>query len=119
MTDKYIKSTIIPIENNFAVMEAATAPTSANENVFIDFEHNDNKILILVTNGGSSKADVTFHHGNGIQGCNNLVVSVDAGKTVAVNLESGRFKHVSGNYKGYVKVTSASTSVEYQVVVLP
>ena len=119
MANKNIKSTIIPIENKFAVMEAAEAPNSANDNVLIDFEHNDNKIVILVTNEGSSNTDVTFHHGNGIQGCNDLVVSVDAGKTVAVNLESGRFKNVSGDLKGYAKVTAASTSVKYQVVVLP
>ena len=118
MADKNIISSVIPGENNYIVVEEALTAAAA-DNVLIDFEHNDNKIVILVSNGGSSKADVTFHHGNGIQGCNDLVVSVDAGKTVAVNLESGQFKNVSGDYKGLVKVTSTSASVEYQAIVLP
>lgn len=68
----------------------------------------DDKVLLLVQNGGSSAETLTVKAGNGIQGVDNLTVSIAASSTTAVVLSSGRFKQMSGANKGKVLFTGSA-----------
>ncbi|MGI5824517.1 MAG: hypothetical protein ACOX7J_02995 [Bacillota bacterium] len=80
----------------------------------------DNKILMLFQNTGTSAATVTLKCGNGIQGVNDLAAySIAASGITAIEPESGAFKNVSGEDKGYAVVVPSATAVKCAVVVLP
>lgn len=79
----------------------------------------DYKTAIFMTNAGSASATVTFAKGNGIQGVgSNLVVTIAAGKTFAICLDSGYFKNVSGAAKDAVTVTP-SAAISFLIAELP
>ena len=75
------------------------------------YEHTarDDRNVILVQNSASSASNLTIKKGNGLQGVADEVISIPASSTVAVAIESGRFKNVSGDNKGRVILTGAST----------
>lgn len=80
----------------------------------------DEKILLLLHNTNSSSASsVTVKAGNGIQGVNDLKVTLEAGKFTVVALDSGRFKNVSGEHKGKCLIEAASNAVRAAVFILP
>ena len=69
----------------------------------LNFSGKDNRILISVT-----VAAATITTGNGIQG-GGPALTVQAGQSVV--LDSGFFKHVSGEHKGCVYITGATAKV--------
>ena len=75
------------------------------------YEHTarDDRNVILVQNSASSASNLTIKKGNGLQGVADEVISIPASSTVAIVIESGRFKNVSGDNKGMVILTGAST----------
>jgi hypothetical protein len=79
----------------------------------------DDKTLLLVQNAATSAKTVTVKAGNGIQGVNDLTVSVPASSTTALVLDSGRYKNVSGDDRGKVIVMGASADIKLAVIVLP
>lgn len=98
-----------------------TAATSATDGFEIPFGGDDCKTLILVQNTESTDAKgITVKMGNGIQGVADLEIDqVAAGSTVALTLDSGAFKQVSGEHKGNVIVIPEATTVKIAVVELP
>ena len=79
----------------------------------------DYKTLIMMNNVGSSTVSVTFKVGNGIQGVgSDLTVSVPSNTAIAIVLDSGYFKNVSGNAKDCVTITP-SGSIVFSFVELP
>ena len=104
------------LEINKAKAVTATSNSSAFK---IELTGGDYKTLVLINNAGSASATATFAVGNGIQGAGaNLVVTVAAGATQAIVLDSGYFKNVSGTAKDCVTVTP-STALGFTVVELP
>lgn len=79
-----------------------TAVLVGTDGAEILFTGKDHRILIMV-----DTADITIKSGNGIQGVTDI--TVESGQ--AVVLESGFFKHVSGEHKGNVYVTGATAKV--------
>lgn len=108
-----IKMNKIPEFNESVVLEDL-ATAAAGTEVIIPFEEVDQKTVVLVTNDGAASADVTFKKGDMLQGTEDKVISVPANKTIAVALESGKFKTKEGNVKATV-----SASLGFQLVVLP
>ena len=91
--------------------------TSKSGTFYVDAKGGDYKTLLLFT--ASSAATVTISVGNGIQGAGeDLAISVGAGKTVGVVVDSGYYKFVSGDEKDTFKIT-ASAAVTVSVVELP
>lgn len=80
----------------------------AADGAYIDYTGKDSNIILLLT--GSAEDTVTIEMGDGIQGVADETVSVPGSGTVAVVLESGRFKKVSGQHKGYVHLKGAATT---------
>lgn len=109
------------------VNEAMTAVASASLFAAVDaaagaefaMSGRDDKTLLLVQNAATSAKTVTVKAGNGIQGVNDLTVSVPASSTTALVLDSGRYKNVSGADRGKVIVMGASADIKLAVIVLP
>ena len=100
-----------------ANLTAAVNGTSLEAELKLDFS--DEKCLILVQNAGASDADVTVKAGNGIQGVNDLVHSVAASSFAILAIDSGRFKHVSGEEKGKVIFKGSSADIKIAVFKMP
>ncbi len=81
---------------------------TANTPAAIDFDGADERIVVLVKNDTSSAATLTIKAGNGLQGVNDLVLTVPKSAVSLVKLDSGRFKNVSDDYKGKIVVVSAT-----------
>lgn len=103
----------IPKFNEYAELEAEVTVTSADE-ASIPYEEADHKIVILVSNKGGNSAEVTFEKGDMLQGTEDLIVTVPAETTVAIALESGKFKKKDGNVKATV-----SGDLSFQLIALP
>ena len=102
--------------NEAKEVTAAAQTTAAFK---IELTGGDYKTAILIANAGSSSANAVFSIGNGIQGAGSpLTVAVGAGKTVAIVLDSGYFKNVSGTAKDCVTVT-CSAALSFTVFELP
>lgn len=86
----------------------------AEEEILIPYEEADNKIIILVSNDGAGSGDITFEKGDMLQATEDLTITVPAGKTIAVALESGKFKKKNGNVKAI-----ASAELGIQLIALP
>ena len=79
----------------------------------------DYKLLFAFNNAGNASATATLAVGNGIQGAgSDLVVTIAAGKTAYLVVDSGYFKNVSGEYKDYIKVTP-SAALTVTIIELP
>lgn len=102
--------TRVVLNLNEATKMAAVSKSAA---FTIDAKGGDYKTLVILENAGSAKATATFAIGNGIQGAGEaLVVSVPAGETHGIVLDSGYFKNTSGADKDLIKVTpSAALSI--------
>ena len=80
----------------------------ASDGIYVEYTGKDDNIVLLLT--GSAEDTVTVKMGNGLQGVADQTVSLEANKPTALTLESGKFKLVSGDYKGYVHLTGAATT---------
>lgn len=98
---------------------AECAATSRSAVFGADAKGGDYKTLFLFNNAGNASATATIAAGDGIQGGgSNLVVTVAAGKTMGVVVDSGYFKNVSGEYKDFIKVTP-SAALSVTIIELP
>lgn len=99
--------------NEGVILEAAIEAAEGDE-ILIPYEEADNKIIILVSNDGAGSGDITFEKGDMLQATEDLTITVPAGKTIAVALESGKFKKKNGNVKAI-----ASAELGIQLIALP
>ena len=102
----------------FDATALATAVNAADGAEFV-MSGADHKYLVYITNGASSAKAVTVKAGNGLQGTADISVSLGAGKSTYVSLESGRFKNVTGADKGKVVITGESADIKVAVFKLP
>lgn len=78
----------------------------------------DSRLVLLAKNTSTdTDANVTIKAGNANQGVADEVIEVGHGETVALAIESGRFKNITGTDKGKVVLMGASHSVA--VIALP
>lgn len=100
----------------FAFLTAAIGAEGAE---FVH-EDRDNKYLVMLTSKQETEAVVTIHHGNGLQGVSDLVITLAPKARSVVCLESGRFKNVSGEDKGKIIITqSVGSDIKITVFKLP
>lgn len=101
---------------------AMTAPTAAADGFTIDASNiADGKLLLVFLNSSADTAyDVTIKKGNALQGTEDLKqVDVAAEDYALVVPESGKFKNVTGDDKGLIKVIPENAAVKMAAVVLP
>ena len=89
-------------------------PDSVDEGFAIDFSAQDERTVLLFQGTGT----VTIKQGNGIQGVVDLEPFTING-TAVYRLDSGAFKHVTGDDKGYVVAIPSATTVKAAVIRLP
>ena len=109
-----VNEAMVPIANT-----ALFAAVDATDGAAFPMSGRDDKTLLLVQNSATSEGSVTVKAGNGIQGVNDLTVSVPASSTTALVLDSGRYKNVSGADKGKVIVHGSAATIKLAVIVLP
>lgn len=82
-------------------------------------DERDEKYVVLIQNSDSSTGkEFTIKKGNSIQGVADYTKKVAKGTTVAISLDSGAFKNVTGDDKGKV-VFTGDAAIKVAVVVLP
>ena len=99
--------------NEAVEVPEATAITTAG--IEVDFDGQDDRTLLLVTSGANAAVTLTVLNGNGIQAVGDETFSVAAGKTVAIVLESMRFKNLKN---GTVKLKASATGLTVQPIEL-
>ena len=99
----------------------AIAFTAINASAGAYYEHNmkDERCIVLIQNANSAKQTLTIKQGNGLQGVVDEVIEVPASSIVAIVLESGRFKNISGDNKGRVVMTGTSADLKVAVIKMP
>lgn len=98
--------------NEPAVAKANTAMAEALDGAAgakIKWDERDDKMLVLIQNTATSEQTATIKAGDGIMGVCDLSVTIAASSYTFVALDSARFKWVSGENKGHVLVTGASS----------
>lgn len=116
MADVKINRTHIKVNEGGSI--DATAMTASNT-YYLDLRGGDYKTVFVFTNTNATQATVTVAIGDGLQGVGDpIVLSVAQNKTVPLVVDSGAYKLVSGENKGYAKVT-VSSGCSVAVVELP
>lgn len=72
------------------------ARTFNASNAVVD-EFKDQKTMILISNAGNASANVVFKAGDSYAACNDLTVTVGAGKMKFIAIDSAYFKVVNSN----------------------
>ena len=92
------------MRNELASLELATL--AENTRTEIEFNERDDKMVLVIR--AEEETDLTVYAGNGLQGVNDLTLTVPVGISL-LKLESGRFKFVSGEHKDKIVVSSTGT----------
>lgn len=113
--------TNVELKRNEAKEVTAAVAVDGTDGAGVNFENkSDGRILLMITNSNASASkDATIKAGDSLQGVEDLVISIPAGKTYGIVVESGKFKNVSGDNKGKVIIKGASTDIKVQAVELP
>lgn len=79
------------------------------------------KYVIGIKNAVSSEANktITIKAGNGLQGTNDISLTLAKDKIAWVVLDSGKFKNVYGENKGKVILTGTDNNLQVKVIELP
>lgn len=107
------------LRNEAKEIEEAVA-VDATAGASVDYTNqSDGRILLMITNTGSAEQKATILRGDALQGVEDLEISIPAGKTFGIVIESGKFVNVSGEYKGKVVITGESADITVQAIELP
>lgn len=108
------------VRNEAKEIETAVA-VDASAGASVDYTNkSDGRILLMITNGNASaEKKATIIKGNALQGTEDFEISIPAGKTYGIVVESGKFGNVYGENKGKVIVKGESTDIKVQAVELP
>ena len=87
---------------------------AANDKILIDFDCKDQQTTFLVK-CGTTAGNLTIKAGDSLQGVNDEVIALTAGKFHVFSIDSGRFKNISGTDKGKV-VLNAGVALDIAVV---
>lgn len=94
----------LAMRNELATVELKKLTASTPK--ALEFTERDDKMILVIS--ATADTTLTVKAGNGIQGVADLPLTVPTG-TSLIKLESGRFKHVTGENKGKIVVVSPGT----------
>lgn len=106
---------------NTLVEDVAFQDIDATDGAEFSFNQRDERILIGIKNKHVETAKTaTIKAGNSVQSAfGDLSLSVGAGDIYWAQIDSGRFKNVSGTNKGKVKITGTDANIQVCVIRLP
>lgn len=90
--------------NEAGEMPEATAATSAEDGLAFDYTGREDGRILLILAGAST---ATVKAGNGLQGVEDLEVTIPSGGQAVLVVESGKYVNVSGESKGKVIVAGS------------
>ena len=111
----------VKLTPNYAILNDGIALASVvsqgeEDGVAVALSAQDTKTAILLQNAGGSTASAYISsEGGTVEG---FTVSVGAGETRVVVVDSGFYKHLKGELKGHVHI-SVDPTVKVSAVVLP
>lgn len=83
---------------------------ASGDKYYVDYTDDDAKTL-LAFSCSSGTPKITINIGDGIQGVGeNLEITLASGKTTPVVIESGRFKKMTGEFKGCVEISTTGAA---------
>ena len=105
--------------NEAGAIPAAVA-VDVTDGARIDFtDKEDARILIILENAATSAKTATIKAGGGLQGVNDLEVSLASIAKMSIVLESGPYIQTEGTNKGCVVITGEDANVKVAAVELP
>lgn len=75
----------------------------------INWQEKDSSIVILAQNTATAEGKVTLIHGDGSSAMMDMDIPVPASSTVCFNIDSARFKNLTGDNRGKVLVSGPTT----------
>lgn len=103
-----VKLTPDKMEQDVALVLKTATALDGTDGIYIEYTGKDDNIVLLLQ--GTASDTVTVEMGNGLQGVADLTVALTANKPCVLTLESGKYKLVSGEHKGYVHLKGAATT---------
>lgn len=101
----------------------AVAPTpaavEATNGALVTFNKADGKILVILTNIAVGAKTCTLKAGNGLQGVDDLALSLTASSTNFIVIESMKYVNMTGDNKGKLVIIGEDANVKVSAVVLP
>ncbi len=96
---------------------AVATETAMTAQTAFDFTSKDGKTLFIAENSGTSAVNLVIEKGDGLQGTEDLTMSVPASSKICFALESGKYKKLYGENKGKILATGAG--LKLSTFVLP
>ena len=97
------------------------AAIDASDGAYFVMAKGGDKYVIGIKNAVADTGNktITIKAGNGLQGTNDISVTLAKGAIAWVALDSGKFKNVYGENKGKVILTGTDANLEVKVIELP
>lgn len=116
-------ATITPVKlvrNTFSSAIAANTAVHAEDGALFTMSDSDHRYLIVVENASDSAAKtVTIKAGDSYAATVDIEQELAAGTTRYINIDSARFKNLSGTNKGKVAITGTDENIKVSVYILP
>lgn len=110
--------TNVTLKLNTGSAAYATAAVHADDGALITAAA-DQKMLILLENATSVTKVATIEAADGLQGLNDVTVSLGNVEKKAIVVESAKFVIQSGTNKGKILITGTDANVKVACIVLP
>lgn len=94
---------------------------NAEDGAYFVMAKGGDKYVIGIKNAVSTEANktITIKAGNGLQGTNDISLTLAKDEIAWVALDSGKFKNVYGENKGKVILTGTDNNLQVKVIELP
>ena len=105
--------TITRVEREKVATIPATAAVDTTDGAALDWNCADGKLLLIVENADSAAAkSATVVNGGGLHGMGDLTLSIAQSSKMAIVLDSGKYKQVSGAYKGKLWIKGEDANIK-------
>jgi hypothetical protein len=105
--------TVTRVEKEKVVAIPTTAAVDTADGASVDWNCADGKLLLIVENADSAASkSATVVNGGGLQGMGDLTVSIAQSSKMAIVLDSGKYKQVSGAYKGKLWIKGEDANIK-------
>ena len=108
------------VRNTFSDAIAANAAVNADDGAIFTRSDSDHRYLIVVENAsGDTAKTVKIKAGDSYAATVDIEQELAAGTTRYINIDSARFKNLSGTNKGKVLITGTDANIKVSVYILP
>lgn len=110
----------LKLKSNVAGVVPATVAVDAENGALVDYSNkSDGRILVVIENVGGGANTATIKSGNGLQGTEDLEISLEASEKKCIVVESGKFVNVYGDNAGKLVIMGADANIKVSAIELP